>query len=476
MALRSHSSRAAGRVVATSRVLAGSGLAAITVLAALGAPPAGAHEVPGDVTVQLLVRSQGDRLRVLVRVPIEAMQEVGIPTTSMGMLDLAATRRSDVLADAASLWIGDNLEVWAGGDRLPPLELAAVRVSLPSDRSFTAWDTALAHVRAEPLPETLQIPWRQAVLDALFEGSIPSQETELAIRPRFERLGLRVRTALTFLPADRPSRVYELHGDPGLVRLDPRWHQAAGRFVELGFFHILGGVDHLLFILCLVVPLRRLRDLVLVVTSFTVAHSVTLIASALGLAPDALWFPPLVELAIAASIVWMAFENILGVGARRRWVITFAFGLVHGFGFSFALRETLQFAGSHLISSLLAFNVGVEVGQVFVLVLMVPLLDLLLRRVVAERVGAILISALVAHTAWHWMTERAATFAQYRIDWPLVDAIPPRVLPWLAVVVVLAVPAWRALREVRGRSDSPSAQRGAGEPAVATARPPIQTE
>ena len=449
---------------------------AILLAAAIASPPAGAHEVPGHVTVQVLVRPEGERLLVAVRVPVEAMQEVGIPVTGQGMLDLAAMRRSEVLADAASLWIGDNLEIRANGVPLPMLDLAAVRVSLPSDRSFSSWESALDHLRGEPLPETLQIPWQQAMLDALFEGAIPADDAELSIRLRFERLGLRVRTALTFLPPDGGARAYELHGDPGLVRLDPRWHQAAARFVELGFFHILGGVDHLLFILCLVVPLRRLRDLVLVVTSFTVAHSVTLIASALGLAPDAMWFPPLVELAIAASIVWMAFENILGVGARRRWVITFAFGLVHGFGFSFALRETLQFAGSHLISSLLAFNVGVEVGQVFVLVLMVPLLDLLLRRVVAERVGAILISALVAHTAWHWMTERAATFAEYRIDWPLVDAIPPRVLPWLAVVVVLAVPAWRALREVRGRSGSPSAQRGAGEPAVATARPPIQTE
>ncbi|HVS62024.1 MAG TPA: HupE/UreJ family protein [Thermoanaerobaculia bacterium] len=449
---------------------------AILLAGALASPPAGAHEVPGDVTVQVLVRPEGERLLVAVRVPVEAMQEVGIPVTGQGMLDLAATRRSEVLADAASLWIGDNLEVQANGEPLPILGLAAVRVSLPSDRSFSSWESALDHLHGEPLPETLQIPWQQAMLDALFEGAIPSEDAALAIRPRFERLGLRVRTALTFLPPDGAARAYELHGDPGLVRLDPRWHQAAARFVELGFFHILGGIDHLLFIGCLVIPLRRLRELVLVVTSFTVAHSVTLIAAALGLAPDALWFPALVELAIAASIVWMAFENILGVGARRRWVLTFGFGLVHGFGFSFALRETLQFAGSHLVTSLLAFNLGVELGQVFVLVLLVPVLDLLLRRVVAERIGIVLLSALIAHTAWHWMTERASTLGQYRIDWPLIDAIPPRALPWLALVVVLAVPAWRALREARGGSRDRDPQRPAERPPVSTSRPPIHTE
>ena len=134
------------------------------------------------------------------------------------------------------------------------------------------------------------------------------------------------------------------------MRLDPRWHQAALRFVESGFLHILEGIDHLLFLLCLVIPFRRFGTLVLIVTSFTVAHSITLIAAAYGFGPDALWFPPLVETLIAISIVYMALENIVGSNVRRRWIIAFAFGLVHGFGFSFALRETLQFAGSHLLT------------------------------------------------------------------------------------------------------------------------------
>ena len=87
-------------------------------------------------------------------------------------------------------------------------------------------------------------------------------------------------------------------------------------------------------------------------------------------------------------------------------MVAFGFGLVHGFGFSFALRETLQFAGAHLLTSLLSFNIGVELGQLLVLLALVPALDLLFRYVVAERIGTIILSALVAHTGWHWMTER----------------------------------------------------------------------
>ena len=189
--------------------------------------------------------------------------------------------------------------------------------------------------------------------------------------------------------------------------LDPRWYHAARRFVEMGFLHILDGIDHLLFLACLVIPIRKLGTLVGVVTAFTVAHSITLIASASGFMPNRLWFPPLIETLIAASIVYMAFENIVGASTnRRRWIVAFGFGLVHGFGFSFALRENLQLAGSHLLTSLLAFNFGVELGQLAVLAALLPLLNLFFRLVVEERMGTIILSALIAHTGWHWMIER----------------------------------------------------------------------
>ena len=100
------------------------------------------------------------------------------------------------------------------------------------------------------------------------------------------------------------TRAFEFHGDPGLLRLDPRWHQAALRFVVSGFWHILEGIDHLLFLFCLVIPFRRLRPLVIIVTSFTVGHSISLVAAAFGFVPDALWFPPLIETLIAVTIVY----------------------------------------------------------------------------------------------------------------------------------------------------------------------------
>jgi hypothetical protein len=294
------------------------------------------------------------------------------------------------------------------------------------------------------LSNDVQVYWNQVMLDVLFEYPIHSDRSRFSIHPGLARLGLQVIIALRFLPPDGAVRAFEFVGDPGLVRLDPQWYQAALNFVKLGFFHILDGTDHLLFLFCLVIPFRSLRKLIPVVTSFTVAHSITLIASAYNLAPDFLWFPPLIETLIAMSIVYMALENIVGgIGVQRRWMITFGFGLVHGFGFSFALRQTLQFAGSHLLTSLLSFNIGVELGQLLVLVLLIPLLHAFFRYAVAERMGTIILSALVAHTGWHWMLDRGARLARFRFAWPvLTAAMLATAMHWLMAMLIVAALMW----------------------------------
>jgi hypothetical protein len=129
------------------------------------------------------------------------------------------------------------------------------------------------------------------------------------------------------------------------------------------------------------------------------------------------------------------------MSVQRRWALAFAFGLVHGFGFSFALRETLQFAGAHLVTSLLAFNVGVELGQLLVLAILVPALALLLRFVVAERIGTIILSAFVAHTAWHWTAERWERLRMYEVPWPGLWTLTWGVRVLFVAVAVAAV-AW----------------------------------
>src|SRR5712692_2478492 len=423
------------------------GLAAV-LLAQAGI--AAAHDIPSDVTVQVFVKPAGERLQLLVRVPLRAIRDLDFPARERGYLDVE--KLAVQLPDAATLWISSFVEIYEGETRLEKSHVAATQVSIESDRSFASFEEALDHVTGPKLVNAANVVWNQVLFDVLFEYPIHSDRSHFSIRPGLERLAARVVTVLRFLPPGGPVRAYEFLGDPGRVPLDPRWHQAARRFVELGFFHILDGTDHLLFLVCLVIPLRRLRPLVLVVTAFTVAHSFTLIASAYNFAPDALWFPPLIETLIAISIVYMALENIVAAGTTgRRWMIAFGFGLVHGFGFSFALREKLQFAGSHLLTSLLSFNLGVELGQLLVLILLVPALQILFRFLVAERLGTIILSVLVGHTAWHWMTERAERLSKF--PWPAFDASQLAVaVRWLMGVLIVAGLAWFARGAFRERA------------------------
>ena len=430
--------------------------ALVTVLiVALPSGPA-AHDIPADVTIQAFVKPEGQRLHLLVRAPLIAMRDLRVPTRASGYLDLA--RVDTLLRDAATLWIGNDVELYEGETRLRNQRIVATRVSLPSDKSFGSYEDALAHVMGPPLPNDTDVYWEQGMLDVLFEYPIQSDRSKFSIHVGLWRLGLRVVTVLRFVTPGGAVRAFEYSGEPGLVRLDPRWHQAALQFVKLGFFHILDGIDHLLFLGCLVIPFRRFRTLIPVVTAFTVAHSMTLIASAYGLAPNGSWFPPLVETLIAMSIIYMAAENIVGVGVRRRWLITLGFGLVHGFGFSFALRQTLQFAGSHLLTSLLAFNVGVELGQLLVLVLLIPTLHVVFRFVVAERTGVIILSALVAHTGWHWMSERARLLSQYPFQWPTLNVgLLVSAIGWLMLILILAALVRLVFRSL-GRPAEPSAE------------------
>ena len=281
------------------------------------APIIRAHEVPNEVTVFGFVRPEGKTLRLLVRAPLKSMRDVDVPEQSNGFLDF--TKMEAAERHAAQIWIRDFIHVYENDVELPLVQIISTRTSLPSDKSFESYDTALANIlTGARLDNSTEIYWDNGMLDVLFETPINSDQSDFAIQPGLTRLGLQVNIVLRFQQPGKPERAFDVHAETGIVHLDPRWHQAFYLFAREGFFHILDGTDHLLFLLCLVIPYRKLKPLAIVITSFTVAHSVTLIASAYGMAPDTLWFPPLIETFIAISIVYMAFENIVGAQLQRR--------------------------------------------------------------------------------------------------------------------------------------------------------------
>ena len=413
----------------------------------LGCTLAAAHDLPAHTIMNSFVKIEPHQAHLVVRIPVDLLVGFSFPLKG-DQYDLTAAGPETQRALGV---LGQGFILLENGVRLVPAESSG-HLSPVGDRSFQDYDTALAVTAAPPDP-TIGIANGMGFFDVHFVYPISSPKSVFKIRS-LVAADLRSMTKLTirYMPLNESSRAMIIPGDSGLVVLNPAWYHAAGGFIVLGVEHILSGIDHLLFLFCLVIPFRRWRGLISVITAFTLAHSVTLFASAFHLAPTGAWFPPFVETAIACSIVYMALENIVGADLRRRWLITGMFGLVHGFGFSYALGQSLQFAGNHLLVSLFSFNVGIEIGQLCVLAVMLPALALF-RRLVPERMGVIILSALVAHTGWHWMTERWQVL--WQAEWPRLDAAAIVSLARWAAALLLAFGAASLLVKWLGRKFPP---------------------
>jgi len=268
-----------------------------------------AHEIPNDVRVQIYLKPEGNTLIGLIRVPLAAMRDFEFSSRESGSLDLE--RIDSQLIDAVSLWLLNDFSIYQSGRRLDVPVIDAVRVALPNDQTFDNFSTARQSVYTERLPVDTELYREAALLDVALVYEIESKRAEFMVEPTLARLGMHTLTQIRFLSADGESRGISFLGDPGRVSLDPGLLEVFTRFLGFGFSHVLDGMDHLLFVVALVIPLFHFRTLVVVITAFTLAHSITLAASLFDLVPSSLWFPPLVEVLIAASIVYMAFENLL---------------------------------------------------------------------------------------------------------------------------------------------------------------------
>ena len=418
-----------------------------------------AHEFKLDAVINAFVKIEPNQAQLVVRAPLYLFKSVKFPVAG-AEIDV---NNSAPAVERALAAIQQDITLFEN-DRPLVASQGTGRLSLPSDRSFETYEQAAGHV-SEPLERGTSIYIDQGYVDARITYPISSPVSEFAIRTNAgAELGDALKLALRFMPQGADGRAMVVTRSSGTVALNPTWTRAAAGFTRLGITHILTGYDHLLFLLCLVIPLRGWRQILSVITVFTVAHSFTLLGSAFNLVPSGTWFPPFVETAIAASIVYMALENIMGVDLERRVLITGLFGLVHGFGFSYGLQENFQFAGTHLLVSLFAFNVGIEIGQVAVLALMLPALAVVRRYVLTGRVGMIILSAIVADTGWRWMIDRADVL--WKSPWPQPSVSGLAILAlWVAGILLaaggLSVIAKR-LRLTQG-DELPSPQRGVAD-------------
>lgn len=158
----------------------------------------------------------------------------------------------------------------------------------------------------------------------------------------------------------------------GITAQEQQPVSAAREFFALGVEHIVMGWDHLAFLFGLLIVGGKLRDAVKIITSFTIAHSLTLALATFNLITVS---PRIVEPLIAASIIYVGFENIVREDFSKRWMLTFAFGLVHGCGFATILRDRgIGADGEGVAAPLVWFNVGVEVGQIAIAALLLPVI------------------------------------------------------------------------------------------------------
>jgi hypothetical protein len=177
-------------------------------------------------------------------------------------------------------------------------------------------------------------------------------------------------------------------------------------FLQLGVEHIWTGYDHLLFLFALLVVCRSFRSIVAIITCFTLAHSITLALATLEVVNLPSRF---VEPAIAASIVFVGLENLVRRGAepKGRWALTFAFGLIHGFGFASVLKDLgVGHGGQGLAMPLFTFNAGVELGQVVVAACVLPIVWKLRKNETFLRRGVPALSAVIAGAGLYWFLER----------------------------------------------------------------------
>jgi HupE / UreJ protein len=332
------------------------------------------------------------------------------------LVDAAALRRDPLgLGRIAA----DGLHLEAGGREAEPTLIAVRAYPIGKEPGFATLEEAKAALSAGPAfpegaPETYV---GDTVVDVLlkYDGLPSITEYDLSSQLDPGQSGQEETANLILDHGPGSTRVFRARGllrEP--VSVTRSSYSAATTFIWEGVRHILGGPDHVLFVLCLVLGATGLRSLIARVTGFTVGHSVTLTAGFFGFVPKGAWFVPTVETGIALSIVYAAAIALMPRQERAgsEWtmfLITCAIGLLHGLGFSFVLHEILKVDSPNIWQSLLAFNVGVEVGQLAIVLLTWPLF-LLLRRLNKDawRFSRIGIAGACILIASYWSVERIA--------------------------------------------------------------------
>ena len=392
------------------------------------------HDLPAAVVMDAFIKIDPDRAHLVVRVPLDLLRSLSFPVVN-GDYDMTKVGPSVATALHA---LTHDLTLSADDRKLVPLQATGHIVGL-SDLSFEDFQTAVAAIASSPASDT-RIGFELGYLDAHFVYPISSLRSVFAIQSKVaEDLKGEAKLAVRYLPLRGRSRAMTIASGSEPVLLNPNWYQVADGFALLGIKRLISAIDDLLLLLCLVIPFREIKQLVPIVVAFSAGEAVTFIGTAYSIAPAGAWFLPFIETGMALSIFYLALENIIGANLRRRWILAALSGLFFGFNFAAGYNEQVQFSGSYPLVSFLSFNIGIIIGQLMALCIFVPALALLFRGAMSGRMGVIVLSAIIAHTAWHWMIDRGEIL--WQAPWPQLTGPGLMVLARWVIALGFAVGA-----------------------------------
>ena len=409
--------------------------AAFAILAALILWPSAtsAHDVPDNVSVVAFLKPENGRMLILVRMPANALIDFIFPTLfDSNWLDLKNI--NGLPEDGAKVWIADLLSIYEDNTALPTPKVIAARLSRAGDSSFNTFQDAFSLVNGDTLPTDSLLTQDTATVDALLETPIRSVNSHFSFEPRFERVGVRVITTLSFLPPNGGIRQFQYEGDPETFELNPSWNYAVARFFRAGFAHYLSESDYLLFLLCVALVFRRLRVLALFSVAFATAQSFALVSSlkligslnmigSFQLMWSPQWAPVICGVMIAAATVYMGIEAIAAeAGGGKSPGLAICTGLIFGSGYWFGLQPLIQFGGIHPLASTLGFDAGILTAEICALALLAAAVQGLLRSSNSPRAIIIIAAAIAVHISWHRMLDRARSFALVPLNLPAISS------------------------------------------------------
>ena len=399
---------------------------ALLLLLALGASRAlVAHDVPVEHVVDLSVEPRGGDLLVRAHLPAAVVGDANLPRQADGTLDpgAPADRLRIIAADFAR-----NLDLQQG-DVSVPAAVESARIG--ADRASIDIDLKYASVNADGISGRLN-----------------------AVRAA----GAPVRTNLRYRLPDGRDHLVSVAGQPARMTFDPAAGEVLAQFIGRGVRALLGGGDHLLFLACVLLPMRRTRFLLAI---FAAAAGAQALAIAVTVVRPAAAEPAVAAVAMiaASTVVMAALQNIVRARERLVLLIAVVFGLLNGASFGHDFLVAAPLAWSHAAAAAAAFGATVLVGELWLGALAWATRTWLDERGVPEPVASILVSAVIIHSAMHRFVDRGHVVAQAG-SFSAAHATVWVTLAWLAAMLAVAIAgALSRRRDFDGRLDDPAGAR-----------------